>query len=182
MDEVDDTSIFKTGRPARYRGSLLRLPHSRSGYPRSGLSRSDFVLWPITRQLPEQRNCPPLGADRKWSAPLPNLTRLTHIRHERSEAFAVPLRAFGRRRMLVSTAWHGSDARSRTNETTRVHHAAWRRGSDVANYVARAQRTASGCTVGVLLARTRRLTRSFNAHARKICVNLVTAKGGTSPS
>jgi len=39
---VDDTSIFKTGRPARYRRSRPRLPCARSGYPRSGLSRSDL--------------------------------------------------------------------------------------------------------------------------------------------
>jgi hypothetical protein len=40
---VDDTSIFNTGRPARYRRSQPRLPCARSGYPRSGLSRSDLV-------------------------------------------------------------------------------------------------------------------------------------------
>jgi len=45
LNEVDDTSIFKTGRPARYRRSWPRLPCSRSGSPRSGLSRSDLVLW-----------------------------------------------------------------------------------------------------------------------------------------
>src|SRR6202049_1916627 len=39
---VDDTSIFKTGRPARYRRSRPRLPCARSGYPRSGLSRSEL--------------------------------------------------------------------------------------------------------------------------------------------
>jgi len=44
LNEVYDTSIFKTGRPARYRRSWPRLPCSRSGSPRSGLSRSDFVV------------------------------------------------------------------------------------------------------------------------------------------
>src|SRR5260370_36949620 len=34
-----------------FRRSCLRLPHSRLGYPRSGLSRSDFVLWHQTDSL-----------------------------------------------------------------------------------------------------------------------------------
>jgi hypothetical protein len=32
-------------KPHRLRRSCLQLPHSRLGYPRSGLSRSDLVLW-----------------------------------------------------------------------------------------------------------------------------------------
>jgi len=47
LNEVDDTSIFKTARPIRYRRSLLQWPRSRPGYPRSGLSHSDFVPWHI---------------------------------------------------------------------------------------------------------------------------------------
>jgi len=45
LNEVDDTSIFKTARPIRYRRPLLQWPRSRPGYPRSGLSHSDFVHW-----------------------------------------------------------------------------------------------------------------------------------------
>jgi len=33
LDEVDDTSILKTGRPACYRRSLIRLPCPRSCRP-----------------------------------------------------------------------------------------------------------------------------------------------------
>src|SRR5216683_4195120 len=45
LDEVDDTSILKTGRHARYRRPLIWLPRPRVGPRFSGLSRSDLVLW-----------------------------------------------------------------------------------------------------------------------------------------
>ena len=48
LDEVDDTSILKTGRHARYRRSLIWSPRPRVGPRFSGLSRSDLVLWHCT--------------------------------------------------------------------------------------------------------------------------------------
>jgi len=55
LNEVDDTSIFKTARPIRYRRLLLQWPRSRPGYPRSGLSHSDFVLWHIASVVRRNR-------------------------------------------------------------------------------------------------------------------------------
>ena len=45
LSEVDDTSILKTGLPRRYACPLNWLPASHLLPPRSGLERSDFVLW-----------------------------------------------------------------------------------------------------------------------------------------
>jgi len=42
LDEVDDTSILKTGRHACYRRSLIWLPRLRQAPRFSGLSRSDL--------------------------------------------------------------------------------------------------------------------------------------------
>src|SRR5271165_1298340 len=47
LSEVDDTSILRTGLSICYWRPLGRLPASRLRPPRSGLERSDFVLWPI---------------------------------------------------------------------------------------------------------------------------------------
>src|SRR5579859_3653939 len=46
LSEVDDTSILRSGLSTRYGGPLGRLKASRLSLPRSGLERSDFVLWP----------------------------------------------------------------------------------------------------------------------------------------
>jgi len=46
LDEVDDTSILKTGRPCRYRRSLSRSSRTPIGTRLTRLSRSDLVLWP----------------------------------------------------------------------------------------------------------------------------------------
>src|SRR5215510_1732304 len=48
LSEVVDTSILRTGLSICYRGPLA-LPASRLLLPRSGLERSDFVLWPSLR-------------------------------------------------------------------------------------------------------------------------------------
>ena len=48
LSEVDDTSILRTGLSTCYWRPLGRLPASRLLPPRSGLERSDFVLWPLT--------------------------------------------------------------------------------------------------------------------------------------
>ena len=50
LNEVEDASILKTGSDARYRRPLLWLPRAPVSPPRSGLSRSDFVLWPTADQ------------------------------------------------------------------------------------------------------------------------------------
>jgi len=47
LSEVHDTSILRTGLSTRYIYTLNAIPASRLWPPRSGLSRSDFVLWPI---------------------------------------------------------------------------------------------------------------------------------------
>ena len=43
--EVDNTSILRTGALHCYHYTLNRLPAPRLLLPRSGLERSDFVLW-----------------------------------------------------------------------------------------------------------------------------------------
>ena len=48
LSEVDDTSILRTGALHRYYYPLNWLPAPRLLLPRSGLERSDFVLWPIS--------------------------------------------------------------------------------------------------------------------------------------
>jgi hypothetical protein len=45
LSEVDDTSILRTGALHRYHYPLTWLAVSRLLLPRSGLERSDFVLW-----------------------------------------------------------------------------------------------------------------------------------------
>src|ERR1700738_3979305 len=45
LSEVDDTSILRTGALHCYHYPLSSLPASRLLLPRSGLERSDFVLW-----------------------------------------------------------------------------------------------------------------------------------------
>src|SRR5665213_4597062 len=47
LSEVDDTSILRTGLSICYWCSLARLSAYRLLTPRSGLERSDFVLWHI---------------------------------------------------------------------------------------------------------------------------------------
>jgi hypothetical protein len=47
---------------------LPPVPHSRLGYPRSGLSRSDFVPWHETDMPIALEECPFLGAKRKTFA------------------------------------------------------------------------------------------------------------------
>ena len=47
LGEVDDTSIPRTGLSNGYWDPVDRLPASRLLLPRSGLERSDFVLWPF---------------------------------------------------------------------------------------------------------------------------------------
>jgi hypothetical protein len=51
LSEVDDTSILRTGLPRRYGCPLNWLPTSHLLPPRSGLERSDFVLWHIADSL-----------------------------------------------------------------------------------------------------------------------------------
>src|SRR3954469_7674501 len=51
LSEVDDTSILRTGLPTCYWRPLNWLPASRLLRPRSGLERSDFVLWPDSADL-----------------------------------------------------------------------------------------------------------------------------------
>src|SRR5215831_13302482 len=46
LSEVGNTSILRTGALHRYHYLLTWLPASRLLLPRSGLERSDFVLWP----------------------------------------------------------------------------------------------------------------------------------------
>src|SRR6202011_2272602 len=53
LSEVDDTSILRTGALHCYHYPLSSLPASRLLLPRSGLERSDFVLWHKT-DLPMQ--------------------------------------------------------------------------------------------------------------------------------
>src|SRR5438309_826656 len=48
LSEVDDTSILRTGLSTCYWHPLDWLPASRLLPPRSGLERSDFVLWPYS--------------------------------------------------------------------------------------------------------------------------------------
>src|SRR5438132_1022792 len=50
LSEVDDTSILRTGLSTCYWHPLDWLPASRLLPPRSGLERSDFVLWPEATQ------------------------------------------------------------------------------------------------------------------------------------
>src|SRR5882724_10176906 len=45
LSEVDDTSILRTGALHRYHYPITWLSASRLLLPRSGLERSDFVLW-----------------------------------------------------------------------------------------------------------------------------------------
>jgi hypothetical protein len=45
LSKVENTSILRTGPLHRYHYTLNRLPTSRLLLPRSGLERSDFVLW-----------------------------------------------------------------------------------------------------------------------------------------
>src|ERR1700724_1856867 len=45
LSEVDDTSILRTGALHCYHYPLSSLPASRLLLPRSGLERSDFLLW-----------------------------------------------------------------------------------------------------------------------------------------
>ena len=47
LSEVDNTSILRTGALHRYHYPLTWPPASRLLLPRSGLERSDFVLWHI---------------------------------------------------------------------------------------------------------------------------------------
>ena len=47
MDEVEDTSILKTGHAAAI-DDLYLVTAPAAGPPRSGLSRSDLVPWPIS--------------------------------------------------------------------------------------------------------------------------------------
>jgi len=47
LSEVDDTSILRTGLSIGYGRTLGWRPASRLLPPRSGLERSDFVLWQI---------------------------------------------------------------------------------------------------------------------------------------
>src|SRR6266705_6513007 len=47
LSEVDNTSISGRGSQTRQRFPLSWLPVSRLLPPRSGLERSDFVLWPV---------------------------------------------------------------------------------------------------------------------------------------
>jgi hypothetical protein len=65
LSEVDDTSILRTGLSIRYWRPLDRLPASRLLPPRSGLERSDFVLWPIASVRCDAAIRPELGANRK---------------------------------------------------------------------------------------------------------------------
>jgi hypothetical protein len=51
LSEVDDTSILRTGFSTCYWRPLGRLLASRLLPPRSGLERSDFVLWPVATLL-----------------------------------------------------------------------------------------------------------------------------------
>jgi len=46
LDEVDDTSILKTGRPARYRRSLPQDSARDRARRAAGYRASDLVLWP----------------------------------------------------------------------------------------------------------------------------------------
>ena len=48
LSEVDDTSILRTGLSTRYWRPFGWLRASRLSPPRSGLERSDFVLWPFS--------------------------------------------------------------------------------------------------------------------------------------
>jgi len=75
LNEVDDTSIFKTARPIRYRRSLLQWPRSRPGYPRSGLSHSDFVPWPKAESDRYGR----LVRNRRVGWPVVDLARSTRL-------------------------------------------------------------------------------------------------------
>jgi hypothetical protein len=54
LSEVDDTSILRTGALHRYHHPLTWPPASRLLLPRSGLERSDFVLW----HEPDHQQCP----------------------------------------------------------------------------------------------------------------------------
>ena len=47
LSEVCDTSILRAGLSTHYWGPLSWLRASRLLHPRSGLERSDFVLWPM---------------------------------------------------------------------------------------------------------------------------------------
>jgi hypothetical protein len=51
LSEVDDTSILRTGLSTCYWRPLGRLLASRLRPPRSGLERSDFVLWPFAADV-----------------------------------------------------------------------------------------------------------------------------------
>src|ERR1700719_538596 len=63
LSEVDDTSILRTGLSTCYWRPLGRLPASRLRPPRSGLERSDFVLWPLSSVALTQQ----IGSDRSNS-------------------------------------------------------------------------------------------------------------------
>jgi hypothetical protein len=51
LSEDCNTSILRTGLPARHRYRLGLSPASRLTLPRSGLERSDFVHWPRAAEL-----------------------------------------------------------------------------------------------------------------------------------
>src|SRR6185437_4645783 len=59
--EVDNTSTIRTGALHCYHYTLTPLPASRLLVPRSGLERSDFVLWPAPSSSREMSATPPLS-------------------------------------------------------------------------------------------------------------------------
>src|SRR5260370_3373027 len=80
LSEVDDTSIVRTGALHCYHYPLSSLPASRLLLPRSGLERSDFVLWHFSDVTAGVRNvcCWGKSRSRDCVARLPSLTHLGH--------------------------------------------------------------------------------------------------------
>ena len=64
--EVDNTSILRTGALHCYHYTLNRLPAPRLLLPRSGLERSDFVLWPRAADLRRGIKSAAIRVHRPW--------------------------------------------------------------------------------------------------------------------
>ena len=81
LSEVDDTSILGTGALHRYHYPLTWLSTSRLLLPRSGLERSDFVLWHFSDVTAGLRSvcCWGKSGSRDCVARLPSLTRNGHF-------------------------------------------------------------------------------------------------------
>src|SRR5712671_2136589 len=80
LSEVDDTSILRTGALHRYHYPLTWLSASRLLLPRSGLERSDFVLWHFSDVTAGLRNvcCWGKSGSRDCVTRLPSLTQSGH--------------------------------------------------------------------------------------------------------